>query len=37
MAEMLAMVGFTMTRVVSMSYFSGGAELAAIEAKPVLR
>lgn len=32
---MLAVAGFTMTGVVRMSYFSGGAELAAIEAKPV--
>src|SRR5262249_30412339 len=35
--QLLAAAGFSMTGIVPMSYFSGGAELAVIEAKPVLR
>jgi hypothetical protein len=35
--ELLAAAGFKLTKIVPISYFSGGAELAAIEATPIPR
>lgn len=35
--QLLAQAGFKLTRIVALPYFSGGAELAAIEAMPVPR